>query len=301
VTTIAPHGNRHEEAAVSGRVQDKVAFITGAARGQGRAHAVRLAGEGAHIVAVDLCEQIESNPYPLATPEDLAETGRLVEAAGRSCVAVKADVRDPSQLRAAVGEGLDRLGRLDIVVANAGILPSGPEKGASAFIDAVQVDFVGVLNTVEAALPHLPDGASVIVTGSTAGLMPNTTDNPAMGPGGAGYSFAKQALVPLVEQLALHLASRFIRVNAVHPTNCNTHLLHHDNLYQLFRPDIEHPTREDVLPAFETFQAMPIPYIEPEDMADLVLFLASDESKYITGHQIRVDAGSLLQIPGSRR
>jgi SDR family mycofactocin-dependent oxidoreductase len=286
---------------VSGRVQDKVALITGAARGQGRAHAVRLAGEGAHIVAIDLCEQIESNPYPLATDEDLAETGRLVESAGRSCVAVKADVREPTQLRAAVEQGIDRLGRLDVVVANAGILPSGAGKSVSAFIDAVQVDFVGVLNTVEAALPHLPDGASIIITGSTAALMPNTTDNPAMGPGGAGYSFAKQAIVPLVEQLALHLSSRFIRVNAVHPTNCNTHLLHHDNLYQLFRPDLENPTREDVEPAFTMFQAMPIPYIEPEDMANLVLFLASDDSRYITGHQIRVDAGSLLKIPGTRR
>ena len=286
---------------MSGRVQDKVAFITGAARGQGRAHAVRLAGEGAHIVAIDLCEQIESNPYPLATDEDLAETGRLVESAGRSCVAVKADVREPAQLRAAVEQGFDRLGRLDIVVANAGILPSGAGKSVSAFIDAVQVDFVGVLNTVEAALPHLPDGASIIITGSTAALMPNTTDNPAMGPGGAGYSFAKQAIVPLVEQLALHLSSRFIRVNAVHPTNCNTHLLHHDNLYQLFRPDLDNPTREDVEPAFTMFQAMPIPYIEPEDMANLVLFLASDDSRYITGHQIRVDAGSLLKIPGTRR
>jgi SDR family mycofactocin-dependent oxidoreductase len=286
---------------VTGRVQDKVALITGAARGQGRAHAVRLAGEGAHIVAIDLCDQIESNPYPLATDEDLAETGRLVESAGRSCVAVKADVREPEQLRAAVKQGLDRLGRLDIVVANAGILPSGPDKGAMAFVDAVQVDFVGVLNTIEATLPNLPDGASIIVTGSTAALMPNTTDNPAMGPGGAGYGFAKQALVPLVEQLALHLSSRFIRVNAVHPTNCNTHLLHHDNLYQLFRPDLEHPTREDVEPAFTAFQAMPIPYVEPEDIANLVVFLASDESRYITGHQIRVDAGSLLKIPGSHR
>lgn len=286
---------------MTGRVENKVALITGAGRGQGRAHAVRLAGEGAHIIAIDICEQIESNPYPLSTDEDLAETARLVESAGQACVAVKADVREPSQLRAAVAQGIDRLGRLDIVVANAGILPSGAGKGVDAFLDAVQVDLVGVINTVEATLPHLPDGASIIITGSTAALMPNTTDNPAMGPGGAGYSFAKQTIVPLVEQLALHLAKRFIRVNAVHPTNTNTHLLHHQNLYDMFRPDLENPTREDVEPAFTTFQAMPIPYIEPEDMADLVLFLASDESKYITGHQIRVDAGSLLQIPGSHR
>jgi SDR family mycofactocin-dependent oxidoreductase len=286
---------------MTGRVENKVALITGAARGQGRAHAVRLAGEGADIVAVDLCEQIESNPYPLATKDDLAETSRLVESAGRACVAVKADVREPNQVRDAVEEGLARLGHLDIVVANAGILPSGAGKEASAFLDAVNVDFIGVVNTITATLPHLPDGASIIVTGSTAGMMPGTTDNPSMGPGGAGYSFSKQALLPFVEAMALQLAPRFIRCNAVHPTNCNTHLLHHDDLYKVFRPDLESPTREDAEPAFTQFQAMPIPYIEPEDMANLVLFLASDESKYITGHHIRVDAGSLLKVPGARR
>jgi SDR family mycofactocin-dependent oxidoreductase len=286
---------------MAGRVEGKVALITGAARGQGRAHAVRLAGDGADIVAVDLCEQIESNPYPLATPEDLAETTRLVESKGRACVAVKADVREPDQLRAAVKQGLDRLGHLDIVVANAGILPSGAGKDASAFLDAVAVDFIGVVNTIQATLPALPDGASIIITGSTAGMMTGSADNPALGPGGAGYSFAKKALLPFVEAMALQLAPRFIRCNAVHPTNTNTHLLHHEDLYKVFRPDLESPTREDAEVAFVQFQAMPIPYIEPEDMADLVLFLASDESKYITGHHIRVDAGSLLKIPGSGR
>jgi len=286
---------------MAGRVEDKVAFITGAARGQGRAHAVRLAGEGAHIIAVDICEQIESNPYPLATPEDLAETTRLVEATGRACVAVKADVRERDALRAAAQQGVDRLGRLDIVVANAGILPTGPGKGAGAFLDAVDVDLIGVINTVSATLPHLPDGASIIITGSTAGMMAGTTDNPTLGPGGAGYSFAKKMIIPFVESMALQLAPRFIRCNGVHPTNTNTHLLHSEHLYKLFRPDVEEPTRAEAEAAFVHFQAMPIPYIEPEDMADLVLFLASDESKYITGHQIRVDAGSLLQIPGSGR
>jgi SDR family mycofactocin-dependent oxidoreductase len=286
---------------VTGRVEGKVAFVTGAARGQGRAHALRLAGEGANIVAIDICKQIESNPYPLATAEDLAETSRLVEAAGRACVAIQADVRGRDELIAAVRQGIDRLGRLDIVVANAGILPTGAGKGASAFLDAVDVDLLGVMNTVSATLPSLPDGASIIITGSTAGLMPGAADNPVLGPGGAGYSFAKKMIVPYVEALALQLAPRFIRCNAVHPTNCNTHLLHSEHLYKLFRPDIEEPTRADVEPAFTMFQAMPIPYIEPEDIANLIVFLASDESRYITGQQIRVDAGSLLQIPGSGR
>ena len=140
-------------------------------------------------------------------------------------------------------------------------------------------------------------GKRALVTGSTAGMMPNTTDNPAMGPGSAGYGWAKRVLIEYGEQLALQLAPEFIRVNVIHPTNCNTHLLHNDGLYAVFRPDIENPTREDVEPAFTMFQAMPIPYVEPVDISNLVLFLASDEARYITGQQIRVDAGSLLKFP----
>jgi NAD(P)-dependent dehydrogenase (short-subunit alcohol dehydrogenase family) len=150
---------------------------------------------------------------------------------------------------------------------------------------------------VAIALPHLKEFASIVITGSTAGMMPNTTDNPMMGPGSAGYGWAKRILISYVEQMGLQLAPRFIRVNAVHPTNCNTHLLHNDGLYGVFRPDLEHPTREDAEPAFTTFQAMPIPYVEPEDISNVVLFLASDESRYVTGQQIRCDAGSLLKFP----
>ena len=128
-------------------------------------------------------------------------------------------------------------------------------------------------------------------------MMPNTTSNPAMGPGSSGYGWSKRVLISYTEEMALHLATRFIRVNCIHPTNCNTHLLHNEGLYSVFRPDIENPTREDVLPAFTYFQAMPIPYVEPVDISNLVLFLASDESRYITGQQIRVDAGSLLKFP----
>jgi NAD(P)-dependent dehydrogenase (short-subunit alcohol dehydrogenase family) len=157
------------------------------------------------------------------------------------------------------------------------------------------------MNAVAVALPHLPDHSSIIVTGSTAAMMPNTVTNPVLGPGGAGYGWAKQVLIGYVEQIALHLAPRFIRVNAIHPTNCNTHLLHNDGLYSLFRPDLveagQQPTREDAEPGFVHYQAMPIPYVEPEDIANLSLFLASDESRYITGQQIRVDAGSLIKFP----
>ncbi|MCM3923147.1 mycofactocin-coupled SDR family oxidoreductase [Frankia sp. AiPs1] len=283
---------------MSGRLEGKVAFITGAARGQGRSHAVRLAQEGADIIAIDIVEQIESNPYPLSTPEDLAETVTLVEKLGRRIIATKADVRERDQLREAVTKGVAELGRLDIVVANAGILPMAMgDPHATDFIDAVDVDLIGVMNAVAVSVPHLPDHSSIIVTGSTAAMMPNTTGNPAMGPGSAGYGWAKKILIGYVEEMALHLASKFIRVNAVHPTNVNTHLLHNDGLYSQFRPDLENPTREDVEPAFITFQAMPIPYVEPVDISNLVLFLASDEARYITGQQIRVDAGSLLKFP----
>lgn len=278
------------------RLEGKVAVITGAARGQGRAHAVRFAQEGADIIALDICRQIESNPYPLATPEDLAETERLVKEAGRRIVARQADVRERAELKEAIDEGVTELGRLDVVVANAGILPMAmgqPEVGD--FVDAADVDLVGVMNTVSVSLPHLPDGSSIVVTGSTAGLVPGAADNPIMGPGGAGYGWSKRTLVSYVEEMALHLAPRFIRINAMHPSNCNTHLLHNDGLYGLFRPDLEHPSREDAELAFTFFQAMPIPYVEPEDVANLALFLASDEARYITGQQIGVDGGALLK------
>lgn len=283
---------------MSGSLQGKVAFITGAARGQGRAHAVRMAEEGADIIAIDICAQIESNPYPLATPADLAETVSLVEALGRRIVAVQADVRSRDQLGAAVDAGVKELGRLDIVVANAGILPMAMgDPDPMDFIDAVDVDLVGVMNAVAVAYPHLPDGASIVITGSTAGMMPNTTANPAMGPGSAGYGWSKRILIAYTEEIALHFAPRFIRVNAIHPTNCNTHLLHNEGLYSVFRPDLENPTREDVIPGFTHFQAMPIPYVEPVDIANLAVFLAGEGSRYITGQQIRVDAGSLLKFP----
>lgn len=280
---------------MSGRLDGKVALITGAARGQGRSHAVRFAEEGADIIAVDLCDDIPSVPYPQGTDEDLAETGRLVEATGRACVAVKADVRERSQLHGAVTEGLDRLGHIDILVANAGILPSGVGKGADAFNDAVDVDLVGVINAVSLITPVITDGGSIVITGSTAALLPGAVSNPQIGPGGQGYGFAKVTLVTYTEALALQFAPRMIRVNCLHPTNCATNLLFHDDLYGVFRPDLENPTREDAELAFPEFHAMPIPYVEPVDISNAALFLASDESRYVTGVQLRIDAGSIVK------
>jgi SDR family mycofactocin-dependent oxidoreductase len=281
---------------MAGRMQGKVAFVTGAARGQGRSHAVRLAEEGADIIAVDICADIATNPYPLGTPEDLAQTVKEVEALDRRIIARQADVRDRDKLREVLDVAVAELGHLDVLVANAGICPLGTP-GWQPFVDAVDVDFIGVLNAVAVSLPHLGEGASIVITGSTAGLMDNTMNNPAGGTGSAGYGLAKKLIFTYTETLALQLASGFIRVNAIHPTNVNTHLLHQQAIYNQFRPDLENPTRADAEEAFVHFQAMPIPYIEPVDISNQVLFLASDESRYVTGLNIRVDAGSMLQSP----
>ena len=284
---------------MAGRLEGKVAFITGAARGQGRAHAVRMAQEGADIIAVDICRQIDSNNYPALHARGPGRDRAGGQGAGPA---------RSSPARPTCGSGRSCATRSRPASPISGTSTSSSPTPASCpwpwviphasdFVDATDVDLLGVMNTVAVALPHLPDGGSVIVTGSTAGLMSGTTDNPVMGPGGDGYGWSKKTLVGYSEQMARHLASRFIRVNTIHPTNCNTHLLHNEGLYQIFRPDLENPTREDAEPAFNFFQAMPIPYVEPEDIANLALFLASDESRYITGQQIRVDAGSLLKFP----
>jgi len=281
------------------RLQGTVAFITGAARGQGRAHAVRMAEEGADIIAVDICHDIDSNRYPLASAADLTETERLVKERGRRIVAKQADVRERSELLDALDAGLTDLGRLDIVVANAGIMPMTPAPAdAQDFVDATDVDLIGVMNTVAVSHRRVADHGSIVLTGSTAGMITGATTHPAFGPGGAGYQWSKQVIQQYTEQMALHLAHRFIRVNCIHPTNCNTPLLHNKEMYKVFRPDLDDPGREDAELTFSQFQAMPIPWVEPEDIANLAVFLASDESRFITGQQIRVDAGALIKWAG---
>ena len=280
-----------------GRVTGKVALISGAARGQGRSHARMLAAEGADIIAVDICEDIETNEYPLARPEDLDETARLVEKEGQRAHTEIADVRDRAALSAAIDRGVAEFGRLDIVVANAGICPLTAGLPPQAFVDAVDVDLVGVLNLVHASMKHLHAGASIIATGSVAAFMASmNTSGIDGGPGGAGYAFAKQVVAHYVNDLAAALAPKQIRVNAIHPTNCNTNMLHSRPMYRAFRPDLQNPTREDAELVFPVIQGMPIPYVEPEDISEAVVFLASDATRYITGQQLRVDAGGFLKV-----
>lgn len=279
-----------------GRVAGKVAFITGAARGQGRSHAARLAEEGADIIAVDMCRDVESIGYSLAGPDDLKETVRLVEDLGRRIVAIEADVRERSLLAAALERGITELGRLDIVVAQAGIAAMKGQPPMQAWSDVIDTNLVGSINAIQAALPHLSEGASVIATGSTAAfLSPLPMQQVGTDPGGIGYMVAKRMLAQYMHELARNLAPRKIRANVVHPTNVNTDMLQSEPMYRSFRPDLEHPTRADAEPAFHVQQAMPIPWVEPVDISNAVLFLASDEARYITGMQLRVDAGGYLK------
>lgn len=275
-----------------GTLDNKVAVVSGAARGQGRSHAISLAAEGASIIALDICADLDGNTYPLSRPEDLEETARLVEKEGVRVHTVIADVRERSEVWRAIAEGVAQLGRLDIVVANAGICPMGGGQTLQSWSDTVDTDLAGVFNVVQGSLPHLGDGASIIATGSLAAQLGSATNQ---GPGGSAYSLAKQLVARYVNDLAVQLAKKNIRINAVHPTNVNTDMLHNEGMYRVFRPDLEHPTREEAEVAFPAMQAMRVPYIEPKDVSEAVVFLASDSARYITGTQLRIDAGGYVK------
>lgn len=277
-----------------GRVEGKVAFVTGAARGQGRSHALRLAQEGADIIAVDIAGQMDSVPYPMSTPDDLAETVRQIEALDRRIVAVQADVRDAAAVQAAVDDGVAQLGRLDIVAANAGIVSYGgvADLTEEQWQDMMDVNLTGVWHAARAAIPHLKaggNGGSMILTSSTAGLQAYE--------GLAHYVSAKHGVVGLMRTLALELAPDMIRVNSVHPTSVNTPMIHNEATYALFAPDLAPADRtEDAVgERFKAMNALPIRWVEPVDISNAVLFLASDEARYITGVTLPVDAGTLIK------
>lgn len=279
-----------------GRVQGKVAFVTGAARGQGRSHALRLAEEGADIIAVDVCHDIDSIGYRMARPEDLDDTAKLVEKTGQRAVIAAADVRDAGQLSEALQRGMAEFGRLDIVVAQAGVAGMAGDPPLQAWRDVIETNLIGTINAIHVALPRLGEGASIIATGSTAALMDFAKkDAPGADPGGMAYVTSKRLLSHFVHDLSTELAPRGIRANVIHPTNCNTDMLQSDPMYRQFRPDLDQPTREDAEPLFAVQQAMPIPYVEPLDISNAVLWLASDEARYVTGMQLRVDGGGYLK------
>ena len=279
---------------MAGRVAGKVAFITGAARGQGRSHAVRLAQEGADIIAVDVCEDMPGMPYAGATEQDLAETVKEVEALDRRIVAAKADVRDYGAVKAALDDGVAQLGRLDIVSANAGIGSSpyaAQELGEQTWQDMIDVNLTGVWHTAKAAIaapdrgrPWRLDHPDQLGRGP-ARRTPNI----------AHYVSAKHGVVGLMRTLALELAPHSIRVNSIHPTQVDTPMIQNEATYRLFRPDLEHPTQADFEPASQAMNVLPIPWVDPVDISNAVLFLASDEARYITGVPLPVDAGCLLK------
>ena len=279
---------------MSGRVEGKVAFITGAARGQGRSHAVRLAQEGADIIAVDICKPVSSNSeIPPSTSDDLAETADLVKGLDRRIVSAEVDVRDYNALKAAADDGVEQLGRLDIICANAGIGNGGQTLDKTSeddWQDMIDVNLSGVWKTVKAGVPHLisqGQGGSIIVTSSVGGLKayPHT----------GHYIAAKHGVVGLMRTFAVELGQHFIRVNSVHPTNVNTPMFMNDGTMKLFRPDLKNPGPDDLKVAAQFMHVLPIGWVEPVDISNAVLFLASDESRYITGLPVTVDAGSMLK------
>ncbi|GAA4548437.1 mycofactocin-coupled SDR family oxidoreductase [Pseudonocardia xishanensis] len=274
------------------RLEGKVAFVTGAARGQGRSHAVRLAEEGADIIAVDIADQVPTVTYPMATPEDLWQTVKEVEARDRRILATVTDVRDLTGLEAAARSGVEAFGRIDVIAANAGISSYGTalELTPQAWRDVLDINLTGVWNTVRAVAPHLVSGGrggSVVITSSAAGLrgLRNL----------AHYSAAKHGLVGLMKALAIELAPHSIRVNSLHPGSVLTKMIDNDVTARLFRPDLAEPTREDVAERMAESNLLGVPWLEPSEISNALVFLASDEARFITGVTLPVDAGYVLK------
>jgi (+)-trans-carveol dehydrogenase len=276
-------------------LEGKVAFITGAARGQGRNHALRLAERGVDIIALDINRSIPTVAYEGPTADDLAETVRMVEALDRRIVAREADVRDRDAVRAVVDEGVAELGGLDIVIPNAGIASIAPAREMTDVMwqEMIDINLNGAWHTVSAALPHMKadgTGGSIVFVGSVASYkgLPNLVH----------YVAAKHGVVGMTKTLAAELGPERIRVNAVCPTNVDTPMVDNEFIMKLFMPDLERPTREDAMAPDSNYRAanaIPIPWIEVDDVTNAVLFFVSDEARYITGVALPVDAGFLLK------
>lgn len=279
-----------------GRVEGKVAFITGAARGQGRAHAIRLAEEGADIIAVDICDDIDSVPYVGANADDMEATVKEVEALGRRILARRADVRDLSALEEVVGEGIEEFGGIDIVCANAGIASFAPalELDEATWQDVIDINLTGTWKTVKATVPRMIEtgrGGSVVLTSSVAGLIafPNT----------AHYTAAKHGVTGLMRVLAVELGQYGIRVNSVHPTTVDTPMVANSASYKLFLGGVEGATREQAAAGMAGMHTLNVPWVDAVDVSNAVLYLASDEARYVTGTTTVIDAGAMapFKIP----
>lgn len=263
------------------RMQNTVALVTGAAGGMGRAHCRRLAEEGADIIAVDI----------EAAAAGLAQTAAEVAALGRQCVTAPADVRDQAALDVAVADGVAALGRLDVIVANAGIYADlGPswELTDEAWQRTVDINLTGMWHTVRAGVPTLGDGGSVVIVSSTNGITGAAS--------ASHYSASKHAVVGLARTLANELGPRGIRVNTVHPGSVATPMILNDAVYAKLRPDLDNPTQQDAAEALAARTLLPVPWVDPVDVSNAVLFLASPESRYVTGTQLVVDAGLTQKV-----
>ena len=270
------------------KLSGRVALITGAARGQGRSHALRLAADGADVIALDVCKNISSTSYDGPTDDDLAATVEEVERLGQRIYAAKADVRNYGELEAAISKGVAEFGRLDIVCANAGILSMGQahELTEDSWLEMIDINLNGVWRTTKAATPHLiagGRGGSIIITSSGAAMhgVPNI----------GHYVAAKTGVVGLMRTISIELAPQRIRANAVCPTNVNSDMIQNQALYQLYLPHIENPTQEQFAEATKQTHPMQVPWVEKEDVSAVVAFLASDESRYVTGMQFPIMAG----------
>lgn len=279
-----------------GKLTGKVAFITGTARGQGRAHAVKLASEGADIIAVDRCANVDTAGYDMATEADLAETVRLVEEQGRSIAASVADTRDLDALQKAVDAGVERFGRLDIVIANAGIAASPTmswDLSAEAFREMIDINVTGVWLTTKVGIPHIlagNRGGSVVLVSSMAGMRGI--------PGIVHYSSAKHAVRGMAASIANEVGWAGIRVNSIHPGNVRTTMIDNEPMIRGFRPDLQNPVLEDTAPVMAKLNLLPEPWVEVEAIADAVLYLVSDTGRAITGIAMPIDLGAVDKFGG---
>jgi (+)-trans-carveol dehydrogenase len=275
------------------RFAGKVALITGAARSQGRAVAVRVAEEGADVICIDALTPYSSVGYDMPGVDDLAETARLVEATGRRAVARKADVRRYDEVAAVVAEGVAAFGRLDLVLASAGIAPLGDlthEASLDVWNDVIDTNLTGVFHTVRAALGPMVDagnGGSLVLISSGSGLKGT--------PHLVHYTAAKHGVIGIMRTIAMEYAQHFIRANVIAPTAVATPMIMNDALYRLFRPELENPTADDMSETMQLLNLLPVPWIEVRDTCNAATWLFSDEARYLTGVVLPVDAGMSMK------